>query len=174
MRDRLTGALGLAVLAIALLCCGCGSSSKSSAATNANGSSSTSTKAQFVAGAEKICSTLSAQEQPLKTRQEALKKLPTATADTDFVTLVHQVVAFSRAADSKLQLLSPPPGNAGAVNKLLAAFAAETADANAIASAASRQESDTGEAAQDLLRKSVTRTSALAAEYGMKDCIGSE
>jgi len=172
MRGQPTGALGLAAVAIALLCCGCGSSSKSSA--GAGSQSSTSTKAQFVAHAEQICSALSAHEQPLKTRQEALKKLPTATADTDFVALVHQVVAFSRAADSKLQLLSPPPGDAASVKKLLAAFAAETADANAIASAASRQESDTGEAAQDLLRKSVARTSALAAEYGMKDCIGAE
>jgi hypothetical protein len=172
MRDLLRGALGLAGVAIALLCCGCGSSASTNS--HARSPKGTSTKAQFVASAESICGTLSAQEKPLRARQESLKKLPMATADKEFVALVRQVVAFSHAAYGKLQLLSPPAGDAGTIEKLLSSFSSETNDAKAIASAASRQESDIGEAAEEALKKSVARSSTLAAEYGMKDCIGSE
>jgi hypothetical protein len=174
MRDQLRGALGFAAILAALLCAGCGSSSTPSTSTQANQSTSTATRAQFVAQAERICSTLSQQEKPLKARQETLKQLPAAAAAKAFVALVHQVVALSRATASKLQALPQPAGDTQSIKKLLSSFSGEAGDAIAIANAAASQEASTGEAVQDALRRTIAENRALAAEYGMKDCIGSE
>lgn len=172
MRDQLSGALGLVAIVAALVCTGCGSTSTPSS--NAHRPTSTATKAQFVAHAERICSTLSQQEKPLKARQESLKQLPATAAAKAFVALVHQVVAFSQAASSKLQLLPQPPSDAQAIQKLLSSFSGETSDATDLAKAAASQEASTAEAVQDALRKSIANNRALAAAYGMQACIGSE
>jgi hypothetical protein len=164
----------LPAVMLALVCAGCGSSSTSSTAGATNAAAGAVTKAQFVARAESICAKLSSQEKPLRTRQEALKGLPVDVADTDFVALVHQLVAFSKTAADKLALLPQPAQNTQAIAKLLATFSAETTEATDIASAASRQESSTGEADEQALRKSIANNRALAAQYGMKDCIGAE
>jgi hypothetical protein len=67
-----------------------------------------------------------------------------------------------------------PAGNAHAIEQLLNAFAEETTDANGIAKAANLQEATLGELAAKDLQRSVARNKALAAGYGMGDCIGSE
>jgi len=167
-------ATALPAILLALACAGCGSSSTPSTAGSANAAAGAVTKAQFIAHAESICAKLNSQEKPLRARQEALKGLPVETADEDFVALVHQLVAFSRAATSKLTLLPQPAQDTQAIAKLLATLSAETSEANDIASAASRQESSTGEADEQALRKSIANNRALAAQYGMKDCIGAE
>lgn len=164
----------LPAVMLALACAGCGSSNTSSTAGAANAAAGAATKAQFIAQAEDICAKLSSQEKPLRVRQEALKGLPVDVADTDFVALVHQLVAFSKAAAGKLAQLPQPAHDRQPIAKLLAIFAAETTEATDIASAASRQESSTGEADQQALRKSIANNRALAAQYGMKDCIGAE
>jgi hypothetical protein len=164
----------LLALLLAVLCGGCGSSRTSTTSARAGAAGGAATKAQFIARAESICATLSSQEKPLKTRQESLKGLPVATADREFVSLVHQLVDFSQTAVSKLQALARPAHDALPIEKLLTSLSAETKEANAIAAAASRQESSLGEADQDALRRSIANNRALAAEYGMKDCIGGE
>jgi hypothetical protein len=164
----------LPAVIVALVCAGCGSSNTSSTTGATNAAAGAVTKAQFIAHAESICAKLNSQEKPLRTRQEALKGLPVDVADTDFVALVHQLVAFSKTAASQLALLPQPAQDKQAIAKLLAIFAAETTEATDIASAASRQESSTGEADEQALRKSIANNRALAAQYGMKDCIGAE
>jgi hypothetical protein len=164
----------LPAVLLALVCASCGSSNTSSTAGATNAAASAVTKAQFIAHAESICAKLSSQEKPLRTRQEALKGLSVDVADTDFVALVHQLVAFSKSAASELALLPRPAHDTQAIAKLLAIFSAETTEATDIGSAASRQESSTGEADEQALRKSIANNRALAAQYGMKDCIGAE
>lgn len=174
--DRPRPALGLAVGLVALSLSGCGGSGTpaGNAGTSASATGAPTTKARFVAQAEAVCRTLSAQEQPLKARQETLKGLPVATADKDFVALAQQVVTLSTAAERKLAALPRPPGDAQAIERLLASFSVETTDATAIANAAAKQENAIGEAAERALRKSIAADSALANAYGMEACIGSE
>lgn len=174
MRDQLKGARGLVVVLACLLCSACGSSGTPTTSTPATRSASTASKAQFVAHAERICSTLSQQEKPLKARQETLKQLPPAVAEKAFVAIVRQVIALTRAAAGKLQTLPQPTGDTQAIHNLLSSFSEESSDATAIASAATGQEASSGEAVQGALRKLIADNRALAAEYGMKDCIGSE
>jgi hypothetical protein len=183
MADRLTAAFGLpawlaaglAAPAAALLLVGCGSSSTPSASTSATTSSSAAAAtARFVVQAQAVCRALNTGEKPLKTRQEALKGEQTAASEQAFVVIARQVVTLSRAADGKLAALARPPADAHAIEKLLTSFAQEIVDVNDIANAAANQESTTGEGAEETLRKSVADNSALAAKYGMKDCIGAE
>jgi hypothetical protein len=169
-----TRALAVAgLLLIALLCASCGSTGKASTAAGASGAEA-SAKANFVAQAQHICSTLSTQEKPLKARQEALKGLSATAAAQAFVALVRQLVAFSHAASAKLKLIPEPPGDAGAIHQLLSGFAQETSAATALATAASKQESNTGETVQDALRSSIAHNRAAAQRYGMSQCIGAE
>jgi hypothetical protein len=174
MAGQPTRALAVAcLLLIAVLCSSCGSSSKASTGTGAS-SAEASAKADFVTQAQRICSTLSTQEKPLKARQEALKGLSAAAAAQAFVALVRQLVAFSHAASAKLRLIPEPPGNAGAIHQLLSAFSQETSAATALATAAAKQESNTGETVQDALRSSIAHNRAAARQYGMSQCIGAE
>ncbi|MGD0452563.1 MAG: hypothetical protein ABSB69_03120 [Solirubrobacteraceae bacterium] len=174
MPDRLRPALGLAMAAAAVLLSGCGSAGKPAATAHTTAQGPPTTKARFVAQAGAICHTLSAQEKLLKARQEALKGLPAQSADTAFVALVDQLVADSRAAESKLRALGRPAGDARAIEGLLSALSEEATDASGIAKAADNQENSLGEAAEQALKRSVAANSALAAAYGMSDCIGSE
>ncbi len=178
MRDRLRPAFGLGVLAAALLLAGCGSAGKPTAAASPTTTPSTrgssSTKTEFIARAEVICRTLSAEEKPLEAQQEKLKALPSPTIDTAFVALVRRVVAYSRAAERSLRALPLPAGDAHAIDGLLNALAEENTDANGIAKAANTQESTLGELAAKDLKASVAKNSATAAEYGMGHCIGAE
>jgi uncharacterized protein YceK len=178
MADRLRPALGLAVVvavAVAvLMVSGCGSTGTTTAAVPTSAPAATSTKAHFVARAEEICRTLSAQEEPLKAQQESLKGLPSASADSVFVSLVRQVLAISKAANSKLHALPQPAGDAQAIDKLLAGFSEQVAEVSSIADAATRQESAVGEAAEGALKRSIADNSGLADAYGMKACVGSE
>ena len=177
MRDPLRAVLGLAAVLAALVCAGCGSSSTSGTNAHTSGSASTSstaTKAQFVAQAEAVCRTLSAQERPLKTRQESLKGLSPDLADTAFVAIVEKVIAYSQAASGKLAAIPRPAADGQAVEKLLSSFSEETAEAKAIGQAARKQESGAGEDAQDALRKTIDANLPQAAAYGMKDCIAAE
>jgi hypothetical protein len=174
MRGQLRGTLGLAAVLAALLCSGCGGSASTSSTGTHAGEAASTTKAQFVAQAETICRTLSAQEKPLQARQEALKGLAPEVADAEFVSIVGKVVAYSQAAAGKLQALARPPGDAQAIEKLLSSFSQETTDVKAIEQAARKQESTPGEEAQDALRKTIDEHLALAEAYGMKDCIAAE
>jgi hypothetical protein len=174
VRSLPTAAPALPAVLLALVCAGCGSSSTSTTSVKSTAAVGVATKAQFIAQADRICAALSTQEKPLKARQETLKGLPVATADKEFVALVHQLVVFSRIAATKLTLLPEPPQDVQSIKKLLNSFSVESTDATDIASAASRQESNTGEADEQALRKSIANSRTLAAEYGMKDCIGGE
>src|ERR1700677_2608595 len=139
MAGQLRPALVLLASVLTVLCAGCGASNSHVASVHAGAESTptgVSTRAQFVAQAQQICQTLSAQEKPLRARQETLKSLPTATADKLFVSLVDQVVTLSRAAERKLAALPRPPSDARAISKLLAGFSEEIKDAGAIANAA--------------------------------------
>jgi hypothetical protein len=182
MGAQLRRALGLAIAlpVLALAGCGSGGTSTTTASTSAPTSvptstqQATTTKPSFIARAEGICRALSAHEAPLKARQESLKGLPTSTADKDFVSLVRQVVSLSRATVGRLRALPQPPADAAAIDRLLMGLSEETTDAADIAVAAVAQESNSGEAAEDALRRSIADNRRLAAQYGMRDCFGSE
>jgi len=178
MSRRPRAALCLAAGVGALLLSGCGGSTTRTVTVQASAPSSPSgkavTKAHFVVQAEAICRTLSAQEQPLKARQATLRELPNSTAGKIFVSLAHQVVTVGRAADGKLRALPRPPADAHAIEMLLTGFSEEVADASDIASAAVSEENNLAEGAEQALKRSVAENSSAAAEYGMKDCIGSE
>jgi hypothetical protein len=156
---------------------GCGSSSSQTAtstAASATSTKSTATKAQFVAQAEAICRKLSAEEKPLKASQESLKGASAASAQQTFVSLADKVVKLSRAAEGQLRAIPPPPGEAAAIDQLLAVYREEATDVSNIAYFLSHQESSAGEAAAQALKRSVTGIVATARSYGMKDCIESE
>lgn len=175
---RLRPALGLAAGLATVLLSGCGSSGTPTTAGHASESVSItgtrSTKAHFIAQAEAACRTLTAQEQPLKARQNSLKGLSAEASDKAFVSIARQVVTFSRAADERLRALPRPPADAHAIEALLASFAQEITDTSDIAAAAANQNGTIGEDAEDALKKSIAANSALASAYGMKDCIGGE
>ncbi len=175
MPDRPRPALGLLVgLAVALLA-GCGGSSAPRDTSSAESPSQASAaRASFVAHAQTICQTLSAQEQPLKARQESLKRLPSAVADTEFVALVRQLAALSRTADGKLHALARPTGDARNIERLLTSFSQQLTEVTDVADAAAKQESSVGEAAVLELRRSIAQNIALADRYGMKACLSSE
>jgi hypothetical protein len=178
MPARLRPALGLAAGLASVLLSGCGSSGTPTTSAHAGESVSVtgtqSTKAHFVAQAEAACRTLTAQEQPLKARQNSLKGLSAEASDKVFVSIAREVVTFSRSADEKLRALPRPPADAHAIEGLLASFAQEITDTSDIAAAAANQNGTIGEDAEDALKKSIAANSTLAASYGMKDCIGGE
>jgi hypothetical protein len=173
MLDRLRPALGLAAGLAAVTFAGCGSSGTTGAHAGASGSN-TDTQATFIARAETICRSLSTQEQPLKARQESLRELSTAASGKTFVSIAREVVALSRATEDKLRTLARPPGDTRAIERLLTTFAQEIVYATNIATAAANEENTPGEDAVKELRKSIAANSALAATYGMEDCIRSE
>jgi hypothetical protein len=178
MGAQLRRALGLAIAVPVLALAGCGSGGTSSTTPSTSAHTSTqqaaTTKPHFIAQAESVCRALSAQEAPLKSRQASLKGLAPSAADKAFVALVHRVVYLSRAAIGRLRALPRPPADAAAIDRLLTGLTEEATDANGIAVAAVAQESNSGEAAEDALRRSVADNRRLADEYGMKDCFGSE
>jgi hypothetical protein len=174
MPDRLRAALTAAVVIAGPLLSGCGSTSTPTTNPSPSVSAAGQTKAHFVAEAEVICSALSRQEVPLKARQESLKRLPSTSAAQAFVTLARQFVAYSQTADAKLHALPRPPGDTGAIARLLSNFSEEVADAGRIAIAAASQESPVGEVAEKALERSAAETTGLAGEYGMKLCMGGE
>lgn len=175
MPDRPRPALGLVVGLALLLLAGCGSSSTpQDTSTGASTSGASASKASFVAHAQEVCRTLNAQEQPLKVRQESLKRLSSTAADKEFIALVHELVALSRTAETKLRALPPPAGDARDLEAVLASFSQQLADVTEVASAAAKEESDVGEAAVLALRRSIAHNIALAQRYGMKDCLSAE
>lgn len=172
MPDRPRPALGLAIALAVVLLSGCGATSTQTAAVSAS-TPTAATKAHFIVQAEGICRTLTAQEKPLRARQESLERLPTASDDSAFVSLARQVVVISQAANSKLHKLPRPPGDAHAIEQLLTGFSEEVADATRIGDAAAAEESTPGEAAEEALKRSIAENGGLAEAYGMKLCIGS-
>jgi hypothetical protein len=184
MPDRSRPALGLAapLLALAAPLCvlvlsACGSSGSTTttatgAATTAAGGAAGPTKAEFVARAESICRTLGDAEKPLEAKQASLRGESTSTSQSAFVALGRQVVSLSRAAEAKLRALPRPAADAAAIGTLLDAFAHDVADAEELVQAAAKEESTLGLAAEETLRKSISKNSALAAEYGATLCTG--
>jgi hypothetical protein len=170
MADRPRSAFGLA-LALALAALGiasCGGTSTKTTSTTSSGSLST--RAQFVAQASRICQGVRAQEQPLKTREESLKRLPVAQADQEFVSLARQAASIARSADNQLRALARPKADAQEIAQLLQAYYGEAADADKLANAAVHQESGLGEAVASALAKSIALNSASAKKLGMGDC----
>jgi hypothetical protein len=178
MAHRPRAALGIVVAITTLGAAGCGSSSSqtttSNASTPAATTKSTTTKAQFVARAEAICRRLSAEEKPLKASQESLKGASAASAQQTFVSLADKVVKLSRTAEGQLRAIPPPPGEAAAIDQLLAVYREEASDVSNIAYFLTHQENSAGEAAAQALKRSVTGIVATARSYGMKDCIEAE
>lgn len=127
-------------------------------------------KAAFVARAEGICHGLSLQAKPLKAQAESLK----AGAEKAFVSVADKVLALSRAAERQLRALPRPPGDAGRIENLLSIYGGQLTYISAIAHAVALQEKSTGEAATAALRKSAANHGALAREFGLKGCFGSE
>lgn len=130
------------------------------------------TQAQFIAQASHICEGVRAQEQPLQTRQQSLKRLSVAQADATFVSLARQAASIARSADKQLSALARPAADAQAIGVLLQAYSAEATDAENLATAAVNQESKLGEAASIALARSVALNSASANKLGMRDCFG--
>jgi len=176
MADRLRPALGplVGLLSVILAACGGTSTQSSHAGSSVSAANALETKASFIAQAQSVCRTLSVQEQPLKARQESLKRLPSAVAEKEFVTLVRQLVVLSRAADGRLRALPRPPGDAQNIERLLTSFSQQLIDVTDVANAATKQESSVGEAAVLELRRSIAQNIALAEKYGMKACISAE
>lgn len=178
MASRPMTVLGLAVTLVSLGMMGCGGTSTqtgaSGAATSATSGKPAPSKAQFVAQTEEICRTLSSREKPLKARQEALKGLPTAEYDKDFVAVANQVVTLSRTAAEKLKALPRPSGDGASIEKALATYSEEIADVANISYAVANQESSAGEAAVAALKRSIAANQGLAESFGLKDCTGSE
>ena len=171
MADRPTVVLGLVATVATLALAGCGSSSTNTSTAQTTAGSAT-TKAQFAAKAEVICQRLTAQEKPLKARQESIKHLSVAASEKAFIKLVGELVDFSNAAGSKLKALPRPSADAAKIEQLLEAFRAETADVAEIARAVSHQETANGEAAAASLKRSVDNNTSAAEGLGMKECIG--
>jgi hypothetical protein len=168
-------ALGLALGVALVLLSGCGGSSGArDTPAGASGAGEGAAKASFLAHAQALCRTLSAQEQPLKVRQESLKRLPSAVADKEFVALVRQLVALSRTAESRLRALPRPAGDAKDIERVRTSLSQQLADATEVASAAAKEESDVGEAAVLALRRSIAQNVGLAQRYGMKACLSGE
>lgn len=176
MADRLRPALGPLVLLAALILAGCGGTStpRSHPASSASAADALAAKARFIVQAQSVCRSLSAQEQPLKARQETLKQLPSGVAGQEFVALVRRLIVLSGAADGKLRALARPPGDAQNIERLLRSFSQQLNDVTAVADAAAKQESSVGEAAVQALRRSIAQNIALAQRYGMKSCVSAE
>jgi hypothetical protein len=176
MADRLRPAPGLLVGLAVLILAGCGATStqRTDGRSSAAAANTLAAKASFIAQAQTVCRTLSRQEQPLKARQESLKRLPSAVAGKEFVALVHQLVALSRSADDRLRALPRPAGDAKNIERLLTSFSQQLVDVTDVANAATKQESSVGEAAVVELRRSIAQDSSLADRYGMKACISAE
>jgi hypothetical protein len=173
MPTRFRPAFGLAMVLATALLSGCGSSNSSTstpAAATTPATGATATKAQFVAQAESICGKLSKEEKPLEASQASLTG--GGSASNTFASLAHQVVALSKAAETKLKAIPRPPADAAAIGTLLASFTQDVTDANTLALAAVKQESTVGEAAEGALRRSIAAHSQLAAEYGTTLCTG--
>ena len=174
MPDRLRPAIGLAMAALVLLLTGCGGSGTPTKTTTQSPAEASAAKARFIAQAKVICGTLGTQEKALRVRQEGLKGLSSQSAVTEFVSLVHQLVADSRTAEGKLRALLRPAADAHPIERLLSAMAEEAAAASGIAKAAGNQESALGEVAARTLKRTVANNSAPAVTYGMGACVGSE
>jgi hypothetical protein len=172
MADRSRPAFGLVVALAALGISSCGGTSRQTPSVTV--SSATSTPAQFIARAAAVCRGVRAQEEPLKVREESLKKLPEIVAGREFVSLAGKAAAISRAADERLRALPRPPADAQAIQRLLQAYSEEATDATAIASAAIRQESGPGEAAAGALARSIALHRAPAKSLGMGGCFAFE
>ena len=173
MPTRSRPAFGLAMVLAAALLSSCGSSNNStstSTGATAPATGTAATKAGFVAQAETICRQLGKEEKPLEASQASLTG--GGSASNTFASLAHQVVALSRAAETKLKAIPRPPADAAAIGTLLASFTQEVTDANTLALAAVKQESTVGEAAEGALRRSIAAHSRLAAEYGTTLCTG--
>ncbi len=174
MPDRFRPALGVVLAIGAPLLAACGHTSTTTSNTVSASSPGAATRAQFVARAEAVCHALTAQERPLRARQESLKGLAPAAAQTTFVSLARQVVALSRATAGELEALPRPAADRAAIEKLLRAYSEETADVSNLAEAAAHQDAALGEQAQRVLKRSIAANIELASTFGMKSCLGSE
>jgi hypothetical protein len=134
------------------------------------------TKAQFIGEADAICRTLKSEQAPLKARVRALnassENLPAAYKA--LAPLLRQSVGFARTADSKLQALPKPPGDAGRIEKLLTGYSEEAADVTNFADALGKEERGAWEASEKALAKALARDRGLARGYGFKVCGTSE
>jgi len=168
MADRSRAAFGLVFALAALGMSSCGSTSTKEA--SATGSSALATPTQFIAQASSICQDVRTREEPLKAREESLRKLPVAAAGVAFASLAREAATISRAADERLRTLPRPRVDSQAIQQLLQAYSEEATDASSIANAAAREENSIGEAVAGALAKSIALHSALAKRLGMGGC----
>jgi hypothetical protein len=172
MVDSSRAALGLLIALAALAVSGCGGASTKTS--SAAASSASVSPARFVTAASTICEGVRRQLQPLKARQESLKKLPAAAGAREFVALAHEVATIARAAEAKLQALPRPSADASAIEQVLQAYSAQATDASNLAIAAAHQESTPGEDFAGAIAKSVALHGAAAKRLGMGGCFGVE
>jgi hypothetical protein len=169
MGARPTCALGVLAAAAALAISGCGAGS---AHTSASQQSTPSGASRFAAQAEHICARVSAEEAPLKARQEALKRVTAGSPQRAFVALAHQLVAISRAAKAKLEALPRPAGDETKIATLLTVYGDEIADVATLASAVANQEGPTGEGAESALKRAIAVSRGEAKRFGLERCMG--
>jgi hypothetical protein len=182
MADRPTVAFGLLLTLATLTMCSCGGAGTEKASVSPSGtlvvktsvSGSLAAHRRFVGQASDICAGVRAQQEPLRVREEALRKLPVNEADQEFVPLARQAAAIARNADARLGALPRPPADAQAIAQLVRAYSEEAADASSIASAASHRENDVGEAVSAALARSIGIHSASAKSLGMGACFALE
>lgn len=166
-------ALGLAAALAGIGAAGCGSTS-SHPASGAPTAATRQAEARFIAGAQAICRAVSAQQKPLRARQESLKSLPPAVSDRDFVALADEVVTLSSSAYTHLSALPRPAGERAEIEKLLAAYQGQTRDAANLAYAVAHKEDPVGEAAAGALKHSIEVNAHEAARLGMGACMEGE
>ena len=144
---------------VALLAGGCGSTSSTTSApasTTPAGSGAAVTRAQFAAQADAICTTLHTQQAQLKTRLTALEHAPSARqARKEGGAIARESVALARAAEAKLQALARPAADAATIERLLAGYREESADASRIAEAITSEYPRGEEAAARDLKRAV-------------------
>jgi hypothetical protein len=130
------------------------------------------TTERFIAGADAICRTLHSQQEHLNARVQALTH-ETAAARAQLQALIRQSVVLAGAADAKLQALPQPPGEATAIDTLLAGYAREAAEVSSFAGTLTNQELERQRFFSGSLERTTASDRKLAESLGLKVCAAS-
>jgi hypothetical protein len=152
---------------------GCGSSGAQSvsapAGTSAATPASRTATAHFIVAADSICRTLHSQQSPLNARAQTLTQENPETRRA-LLALLEQSVTFAHAADAKLRALHQPPGDAAAIDRLLAGYEHEAAEVTNYAEALSKKEPEKQRFASGSLERTTATDLALARSLDLTAC----
>lgn len=129
--------------------------------------------AHFIAAADAICQALHAQQQPVNARVGALTQ-ETKAARAQLQYLLRQSVVYVHAADNKLKALPQPPGDAAAIDRLLAGYDEEAEEVTSFADSLTRLEPERQRFSSGSLERTTAADRKLAESLGMKICAASE